>query len=106
MTKDAVENLQSMAASGERAFKDYRIVDKPHPVEIGGRKGAYVKATYTLSTKDGQRIPTSFQTWHSVRGDHYFLIGVVSRQPEDQITEKELKQIIASFRIAEISVSP
>jgi hypothetical protein len=70
MTKDPVENLKLMATSGARAraFEDYRVAEEPHSVTIGGTKGAYVKATYTLTTKDGQRFPTSFETWHTVRG--------------------------------------
>ena len=104
MSTDPVENLQRMAPSGEKAFEDYRIVEKPHSAEIGGRKGAYCKATYTLHIQNGERAPVCFETWHTVRGDHYFLIGVVSRQPEDENTEKEIKQIISSFEIDEVSV--
>jgi hypothetical protein len=105
MSADPVANLQSMAASGERAFADYRIVEEPRSADVGGRKGAYCKATYTMRLQDGETAPVSFETWHTVRGDYYFLIGVVSRQPEEPSAEKEIKEMLSSFKIDEASAT-
>jgi hypothetical protein len=105
MSTDPVANLQSMAASGERAFVDYRIVEEPRSTDVGGRKGAYCKATYTMRLQDGETAPVSFETWHTVRGDYYFLIGAVSRQPEDASTENEIKEMLSSFKINEASAT-
>jgi hypothetical protein len=57
MTKDPIKNLKSTAVSGERAFEDYRIVEEPRNVKIGGRNGAHVKATYSLTTKTVNAFP-------------------------------------------------
>jgi hypothetical protein len=105
MSTNPVETLEKMTASGAHVFYDYRIVEKPRSAEIGGRKAAYCKATYTLYLQDGDSVPVSFETWYLIRGNYYFLIGIVSRQPDDESTEKEITQIISSFKISEVNKS-
>jgi hypothetical protein len=96
---DPVALLERMTRLGPMAFADYRLVDKPGPVQIGGRKGAYCRATYTLKTRGGGSYPVSFETWQVIRGDYYFLIGAVSAQPEDPQTAGEIQRIINSIKI-------
>jgi hypothetical protein len=97
-----VEVLQQMTASGPRAFYDYHVAVKPHIAEIAGRNGAYCKATYTLYLRNGDQVPVSFETWYIIRGSYYFLIGIVSRQPEDQDTTKEIREMMASLKIGDV----
>jgi hypothetical protein len=99
MTTDPVKDLEIMAASGGRAFKDYQILEKARSVGIGGRDGAYCKAVYSAPLETGEGVRISFQTWVIVRGAYYFLISAVSRQVEDESTEKEMQQIVSSFKI-------
>ncbi|HXB59612.1 MAG TPA: hypothetical protein VNU95_08600 [Candidatus Acidoferrales bacterium] len=97
-----VEVLQQMTASGPRAFNDYHVAVQPHIVEISGKNGAYCKATYTLYLRNGDQVPVSFETWYIIRGNYYFLIGIVSRQPEDEDTAKEIKEMMASLKIGDV----
>lgn len=104
MSTNPVENLQQMTASGPRMYHNYHVIEKPRAVEIGGVGGAYCKASYWGMLKNGEIIPVSFETFHVVRGNYYFLIGIVSRQPEDESTTNEIRQIISSWIIGKAAV--
>jgi len=39
----------------EKAFKDFKLLNKAHEIELSGKKASEIEISYTLVTQDGKQ---------------------------------------------------
>jgi len=96
---DGKQVISMLLPQFKKIFKNFEVIQSPSDVEVSGLKAAYAKVNYTMEIQDGRTFPTTSELWIVPRGDYFFMIGVGSRQNEEESTVEEIKQIINSIKI-------
>ena len=95
--KDILEQKFGMIKS---MADDFTVIDGIRDVEVGGLKGVYTKASYSIEGPDGRRYEILTRVWFLKRGTSTFMIGASGPQSGPDISEAEFSEIIASIEIA------
>lgn len=97
--KTAVELVNVIVPSLQKAFKDFEVAQPATAVEVSGLKAAYVRFNYSLEVADSLKFPTTSELWIVPRGDYFFMLGAGTRQDEKTGSRSEIQSILKSVRI-------
>ena len=88
----AIETLQKL-------YPDFRFVEPIRNVAVSGMPAAYMRATYTLRTQQGNAHPILVRMWLVPRGAYMFLIGMSGPTEGADVSEREFATALASIEI-------
>ena len=83
----------------QQAYPDFRFVDPIQDTSVSGMPAAYVKASYTLRTQQGNAHPILARMWLVPRGAYMFLIGMSGATEGADVSEREFATALASIEI-------
>jgi len=95
----ATSMLAATIPTLQRAFPDFRFVEPIRATTISGFDAAFMKASYTLTTADGRRIPVLARSWVIPRGSFMFLIGMSGATEGPDVAEEHFAAAFGSIRI-------
>ena len=82
-----------------KVVKDYREIQAPKELNLGGFRAAYMKYFYTLETVDGKAYPASAELYVIPMGDYYWCFGIGSSQTSSLEEQEEIYSILKSVKI-------
>lgn len=80
-------------------LNDFQINQSPVATDFSGLKGAYMRATYTLQTQQGDMFPVISDMWLVPRGKFFFIIGMGVPWKNDPALQSEIVSILNSIKI-------
>ncbi|MAD43981.1 MAG: hypothetical protein CMI02_03300 [Oceanospirillaceae bacterium] len=94
----AVTIAEYLVRPMSKYFDDFRIMQSPVGVTVGGLEAGYVRINYSLAIPDGRKFPTTSEIWVVPRGDYFFMIGAGTRQDEATGNRDDIAAIIDSIK--------
>jgi len=83
----------------QKIYPDFRFVDPVQNAVVSRMPAAYMKATYTLRTQQGNAYRVLSRTWLVPRGATIFLIGMSGPFDGADVSEREFADALASIAI-------
>ena len=96
--KSGVELLQLYIPRLSQAFTGFKVVSEPHAITVAGRPAGRLDVSYTITTQDGQKLPSTSTLVLVPNGKVVYQVGF-SYPPEgpDKLT-KEIDEVLASVK--------
>lgn len=91
--------LEALAAPMTQMLDGFQLVEAPHPVTIGGREGAAMRATCTITAGLGMKFRVMARTIVVPRGNYVYIIGITDRAEGAEVPEAVYQQILDSIEI-------
>ena len=88
----AIDTLQKL-------YPDFQFVEPIRNVAVSGMPAAYMKASYTLRTQQGNAHRILSRMWLVPRGAYMFLIGMSGPTEGADVSEREFATALASIEI-------
>ena len=82
-----------------KLVKDYREIQAPKELNLGGFRAAYMKYFFTGETVDGKAYPVSAELYVIPMGDYYWCFGISTSQTPSPEEEEEIGSILRSIKI-------
>ena len=97
--RSALELMNIVIPSMQRAMVDFQFVEEIRETVVGGQKAAYTKSKYTVSNAEGRTFPTLSRLWLIPRGKFMFMLSMSGHQEGLDVSEKEFAEILKSIKI-------
>jgi len=97
--KSALELMNIIIPSTQRAMVDFQFVEEIQERVVGGQKAAYAKSKYTVTNAEGRTFPTLSRLWLIPRGKFMFMISMSGTQEGEDVSEREFAEILKSIKI-------
>ena len=91
--------LAGAAQTLQQIYPDFRFVEPIQTAVVSRMPAAYMKATYTLRTQQGNAHNVLARTWLVPRGATMFLIGMSGPVQGPDVSEREFAEAFASIQI-------
>lgn len=97
--KPTTEIMEVAVRPMQNAFHDFKFIRDIHETEVSGMKSSHMRATYTISNKEGRNFRVVSRMWMVPRGSFIFLIGMSGPESGPDVSEKEFAQVLKSIQI-------
>jgi hypothetical protein len=96
--KSGAEILQLYIPRLKQAFTEFTVVREPYAIMVAGRPGGRMVVSYTITTQDGRKLPSTSTVVMVPNGNVVYQVGF-TYPPEgpDQLT-KEIDEVLASVK--------
>jgi hypothetical protein len=95
----ATEIMATAVRPMENAFHEFKFLREIHETEISGLKASHMRATYTISNKEGRNFRVVSRMWMVPRGAFVFLIGMSGPESGPDVSEAEFDHVLKSIKI-------
>jgi hypothetical protein len=97
--RSAVERMQLVVPTLERAMAAFRIVEPIRDVLLGGMPAATLRAAYGIANPDGRTFHLMTRAWIAPWGSYMFMISASGPADGLDVSEREFAEIVGSIRI-------
>ena len=97
--KSAVEMLNIILPTLQRAVTDFTIIEPIKEATVGGQKAAYMKSKYSVKNAEGREFRALSRLWIVPKGSFILMVSISGPQEGPDVSEPEFAEVIRSIRI-------
>jgi hypothetical protein len=97
--KPTTEIMEAAVRPMQNAFHDFKFIRDIHETEVSGLKASHMRASYTISNKEGRDFRVVSRMWMVPRGTFIFLIGMSGPESGSDVSEDEFGRVLKSIKI-------
>ena len=96
--KSGSEILELYIPRLKQAFTEFKVVKEPYLITVGGRPGGQMVVSYTITTQDGQKLPSTSTVVMVPNGKVVYQIGFTCPPEGPDKLGKDIDQVLASVK--------
>jgi hypothetical protein len=97
--KTAAEIWSIMIPGLQKAYKDFKVLKKPHDIEIDGKKASEIEISYAVETQDGRQFKSQSRMIMWLKENHMYQFGMSFPQKASHADLSELDGIVKSIKL-------
>jgi hypothetical protein len=97
--KSAIELMNIILPTLQRAVTDFTIIEPIKEATLGGQKAAYMKSKYSVNNAEGREFRSLSRLWIVPRGSFIFMVSMSGPQEGPDVSETEFAEVIRSIKI-------
>jgi len=96
--KSGAEILQLYIPRLKQAFTEFKVVREPYAITVAGRPGGRMVVSYTITTQDGQKLPSTSTVVMIPNGNVVYQVGFSYPPACPDKLQKEMPELLGSVK--------